>query len=159
MSDIEWVDLNGDGFDEILLSMFSTYETYYPRKLKAYDIVNESLTSSIPLNNMISELLVIDHDGDGKVEITGTCGAPDNYKEGHEDYLLHDQSAWLLIFDNELNLIDSTPPEFEGINTTIRMIPKQVDGKTDTKNAYPYPRGKRYKTRTPPLKQWRHHLY
>ena len=131
ISDIEWADLNGDGFDEILLTMFSTYETYYPRKLKAFDVVNESLTSSIPLNNLIGNIIVLDLDGDGIPEITGSCAAPDNNKEGQEDYLLHDHSAWLMTFDNELNLIDSTPPEFVGINTSMKMLPKEVGGKTE----------------------------
>ena len=130
-SNISFSDLNNDGAGELIFSIFSKFETWYPRKLYAYDLKNDSLWASEPLNNILGSVVCFDHEGDGRIEISGKCGAPDNNKEGHEDYRLHDKSAWLMVFNPEMKLIDSLLQEFPGINTAINVFPHEIAGKTE----------------------------
>jgi hypothetical protein len=95
----ESVDLNHDGFDEIIFS-FSSGNARQPRKVYAYDIQADSVWSSPYSGSFLSEVKAIDIDLDGKTELVGRCTAPYNYID--ESINLPDSFSWLIILDEKL---------------------------------------------------------
>jgi len=91
-------DLNGDGFNEYIFSIFAGHSCE-PRRLCAYDIVNDTMIKSISCGAGFLWLKAFDLDGDGIVEFTGETNAFGNCK-GVLPY--DDSCSWLMAFDHDL---------------------------------------------------------
>lgn len=107
----EMEDMNEDGKKELIFGLNSGFGIY-PRKVFAYDLVNDSLNSSPKSGYHITNILQEDIDGDGKNEIIPYGNASDNVHE--PDYPYPDQSCWLMTLDRQLRFI-FPPVEFPGI--------------------------------------------
>ncbi len=109
-------DLNKDGFKEILFFIFSGY-TLQPRNLFAWDIKKNRILKSPKSYAKLNKLKLIDIDNDGTIEVVGRSFACGNTK-GNLGTPYHDHSAWLMVFDNQLNF-KYKPIEFKGYGTAL----------------------------------------
>ena len=125
-----FADLTGDGCKEVIFSVFGAMRTYFPRRLYAFDLVKHQWIKSKPFGAMIESLQLFDHEGDGHWEIAGSCGSPDNNQPGY-DYPLSDSSAWLMVFNDHLELLDSLPYQFIGKMASCFPFPVQKENKTE----------------------------
>ena len=99
-------DLNGDGCQEYLFTIGSGY-TKFPRRLYKLDPVQEKLEGSDPfVGSKISNPLVLDLDGDSKLEIAVQSSASGNISDPKVPY--PDSCSWLFVFDQEMKF--KTPP-------------------------------------------------
>jgi hypothetical protein len=94
-------DLNKDGFDEFVFSVFAGY-LGRPRYLCAYDLHHDSLLKS-PLSGVgFLYPKAYDLDDDGLMEFTGETNAFDNCKD---PVPYRDDRVWLMALDHDLSLL------------------------------------------------------
>jgi len=92
-------DMNNDGINEIYFSI-NTGHSKYPRRMYAYDAVNDTLYKS-PLGCITYQYPVMfDIDKDGKPELFGSPQAVGNCKESAP---YSDQYLWLSVLDEKMN--------------------------------------------------------
>ncbi|MCK4677883.1 MAG: histidine kinase [Bacteroidales bacterium] len=120
------IDLNTDNYPDLLFSVQAGF-SLQPKILFIYDVHNDSLIQSVSFGNLISNISCIDLDGDGKPEIIGDCFAAGNVTKGQGIYL-HDYSAWLMVFNNKLELLFE-PIEFPGFKTELYVRPIKIGDK------------------------------
>jgi hypothetical protein len=116
-------DLNHDGTEEVAFS-FSSGAARQPRKIYAYDIRADRFWSSPYGGSNLSSISTTDIDQDGKLEIIGTCTAPNNYID--EEIPLQDNCSWFIVLDEQLNY--KVPPVMTGskfVLTTPIWIPDE----------------------------------
>ncbi|MFO7616900.1 MAG: histidine kinase [Bacteroidales bacterium] len=118
-------DLNGDGYDEFVF-ILSTGAGRQPRKIYAYDLVEDSLWSSPFGGNILANLLIGDFDRDGEPEVTGGMHTSNNYSG--EIVPLHDSLTWFVVYDKNLHF-KRLPVEIGGIGTRTFPVLNRVDGK------------------------------
>ncbi|MFP4469178.1 MAG: sensor histidine kinase [Bacteroidales bacterium] len=100
-------DLNNDGTEELVICLNAGYSEK-PRKIYAYDFVNDTLFSSIQTGYFNIDLQFFDVDDDGKIEILASTNSNENIETGLGiDY--SDYYRWFALYDHELN------PEFEPV--------------------------------------------
>ena len=116
ISKVGITDLNKDGFKEILFYIHSGY-TLQPRNIYAWDIKNDSILKSPKSYARLIDFKIMDIDNDGWMEIISGCTATGNTR-GDLGTPYHDQSAWLMVFNNKLNF-KYQPIEFKGYGTSL----------------------------------------
>jgi len=99
-------DLNSDGYDEIIFTL-SPFYARQPRKVYAFDIRNDQLSSSPYAGSVLWEIIKMDADKDGVEEFVGKCHAPNNYID--EIIPLQDSSSWFIVLDEHMNF--KVPPQ------------------------------------------------
>jgi len=115
-----WMDVNHDGFDELILGLMGQMKTIYPRRLYVVDIKNQRVLSrSAPAGSVIGAR-AIDLDGDGSFEIIGTSSSTVNNEPDSLPFL-HDHSSWFVVYDSALNIVKE-PYEVEGKYSRLRSI-------------------------------------
>jgi hypothetical protein len=117
-------DLNGDQRKEIIFSLSVGYGLK-PRRVFAYDIVNDSLFSSPELGGHIGPFSVEDIDGDGNVEIAVSNYGPGNITD--KSLPMQDTSAYLIVLNNNLKLLFAPiamPGRYNGMGNQL----VQLDG-------------------------------
>jgi len=108
VSDFIMTDLNGDGFQELVLFIYSGF-TYTNRKVIAYDIKNDSLLFSPKSGwGLLWNLHLYDWDHDSLPEFTGGFPAWGNCTEPGYPYT--DSIAWLMVLDNDLSFMFKPVP-------------------------------------------------
>ena len=115
-SGLHFQDMNNDGSVEIIFSIGACY-SIQPRKIFIYNYFKDTLISSRSFGNTIGNLKFHDFNKDGFMEITGSNTACDNIPDTM-NIPQKDQSAWLMLYDHNLNHVFS-PVEFKGIGSTI----------------------------------------
>lgn len=104
-------DGNGDGFQELYFSIRNGFKLY-PRKLYRYDVKNNTLINTPSYGSIIdSNIQICDITGDGHPEIIGHNSAVNNFPDS-VNVKYKDNSAWLFMFDKDLNLVFS-PVEYK----------------------------------------------
>ena len=113
---IGMVDLNNDGFKEIIFHIFSGY-SLQPRSIYAWNIHNDTVLATPKSYAKLFKPQIVDIDDDRISEIISGSHACGNT---HEDMgtPYHDRSAWLMVYDNQLHL-KYKPIEFKGYGTSI----------------------------------------
>lgn len=109
--EFKMIDVNGDGFKDLFITIQAAY-SLYPRRLYVYDILKKKLIKSDSLGYIPQDMLLIDCDKDGKLEFFGTTSAIKNHKK-ETPILLNDHSAWLVGFDDDLETMLFPPVEFK----------------------------------------------
>jgi len=127
--DISLVDLYGDKNLELVMILFGRYNQIDPRRIVAVDIDNQEIIYSPSYGSIISSLVIFDHNLDGILELTGTVGSPNNI-ENTQDWEFPDNTAWLMVFNNQLKLLND-PPAFPGPYTTIYLTPVKRGNKME----------------------------
>jgi len=98
----EMEDLNEDGFKELIFGIGTGYSVY-PRKIYAYDVVNDTLLQSDENLFSINNILQADIDGDGKNEFFPMGSSTGNISDSSFRY--HDYSCWLMAHDRKLKFL------------------------------------------------------
>jgi len=111
-------DLNKDRFKEIIFYINSGY-SLQPRNIYAWDVKNDTILKSPKSYAKLITPRIIDIDNDGEMEIVSGCTACGNTR-GDLGTPYHDRSAWLMVFDNNLNF-KYKPVEFKGYGTALFM--------------------------------------
>jgi hypothetical protein len=111
-------DNNGDGKGELYFSIQTGFGLE-PRRFYYFDIAHKILKSSEFLGMIIQKPKMFDIDGDGRPEFVGLSGASGNYKTKAP---YSDQSAWLMVFDDQLKF-KFPPVEFPGFTNTLDVLP------------------------------------
>jgi len=117
----ELFDLNGDGTKEFFLILYGRYNYYKNRRLIQVDLETDSIKMSPNYVNNLSTFVFFDHEQDGKFEITGIVGSANN-QVSQESTLFSDDTSWLMVYDENLELIHD-PIGFPGPFTTVNPLP------------------------------------
>ncbi|WP_062128455.1 sensor histidine kinase [Geofilum rubicundum] len=97
-------DTDGDGIDEVYVSIFAGF-SQSPRKLYKYCPASNSLLKSNTDGNCLSGHLVFrDINGDGRKEIFGNSSAPYNISDT-TGFSFHDQNSYVMAFNNDLSFL------------------------------------------------------
>ena len=107
-------DANGDGLDEVYFVIITGFGLE-PRKLCYFDLVKRKLKSSPYMGTNIMYPKMTDTDGDKKPELFGMIQSSGNYKS---DVPFSDNSAWLMVFNDQLNY-KFPPVEYPGFANTV----------------------------------------
>jgi hypothetical protein len=111
-----FIDINRDGFDEVIFTVMAGY-SLQPRKLFAYDIINDTIFES---PNSFAYYTIISHNDfndDGFPIFLTRTWAPGNIPiDSVVEYT--DQSAWIMIFDHQLNF-KYKPIELPGFTSNV----------------------------------------
>lgn len=122
---VQLQDLNNDGFKDLFF-IINSGMARFPRNLFIYDIKNDSLIVSPKIGSITnSSASITDLNNDGYLEITGSCVAPGQVHDSL-GYKYSDYSAWLLVYDHELNFLFE-PMEFPGITSALFVAPVKID--------------------------------
>ncbi len=90
------MDINHDGYDEVVFSLFSGY-SFYPRNIFAYNIKEDTmLRSPLSANGFAVNINFNDLNNDGVDEVYGFIFAPENI---HYPMPYSDSAAWLMIIN------------------------------------------------------------
>jgi two-component sensor histidine kinase len=120
---VGFYDVTGDGFNELYFILHTGFGLE-PRFLYYYDIINKKLKSSQFSGSIITNPEFYDADGDQKPEIYGISQAGGNY---HVPTPYTDWSAWLMVYDENLNL-EFTPVEFPGLTNNLLTLAYKYRG-------------------------------
>ncbi len=96
-----FADLNNDGFQEIIFPITAGF-ALFPRRLFAYDFVNDSVLVSEECGNIISAPKTADINNDGVPEILVDTWSPHNYVDSSLSVVYHDTTTYLVVFNNQL---------------------------------------------------------
>ena len=119
----EIADLNNDGFNEILFTINGGYSKF-PRKVYAYDFVNDTLFSS-PFTGAKCFLSDIeDVNNDGFLEVVLNTSANANIHPN--DTVLDDEHSYLMVLDHQLNFLFKPVP-FYGYPSSVRAFAEKKD--------------------------------
>jgi len=114
-------DINGDGYLEIYFYISSGY-SYFPRKIYAYNIVNDTLYSSPESGAKFMSPNFFDFENDNSPELYFTTFATDNYDSSDDVNNYPDTSAWFMLLDKNLKFIFD-PIEFTPRGTSLQIYP------------------------------------
>jgi hypothetical protein len=118
--DGRFFDVNGDGYDEYVFSIFGGF-SLYPRNTFIYDLVADTLFSSpYSASSFRGNIQYMDLNNDGIPEITGDVYAAENV---HDDRPLTDSSAWLAVLDSRNFLNYLFEPIEVGIGIGSSVVP------------------------------------
>ena len=96
-------DLNGDGSKELVFVVNAGYSRQ-PRAVFAYDMLNDTITTSPSFGIFLSRLTIIDLDNDSIPEIYCGSSTPANIPDSM-DIVYDDYHSWFVGFDNKLKLL------------------------------------------------------
>lgn len=118
-------DVNNDHFDDLIITAQPGYNIF-PRRLILVDVFHKQLLKQTPdYGNIGTRPFLLDINNDGKMEITFSYfGSPGNI---HFPILYDDYSAWLMVFDTNLNFI-FPPLEYPEMTSSLNTIPIQLNG-------------------------------
>ena len=126
-------DLDGDNRDDFCFSILAGF-TIQPRSLFIYNLFEKELISQKDkLGNNISELVLVDIDLDGTLEITGRISATGNVKD--EALTFSDTCSWLMIYDRELRF-KTMPLSYKGSPSYLTVMPLKSEQRTMLLTAY-----------------------
>lgn len=139
-------DLNNDGFSEIIFPINAGF-SLIPRKLFAYDYKNDTLIKSTEVGNVLNGLKTVDLNNDGKIEIIANTWAPRNYINKKIQSKYQDTSAFLMVFNNQLNFFFKPIENNFSIGDLINNVVvidenkyiismKRVTGKAENKSSF-----------------------
>lgn len=94
-------DMNGDGFREVVFSVFTGFAAS-PRRLYSYDLIHDTLIKSPESGSGIIEPHAFDLIGDGHAEFYGDICSFNNCKT---DIPFRDDHSYLMVFDHKLNFL------------------------------------------------------
>jgi len=97
----EATDMNLDGFNEIIFSIRAGF-SIYPRKIYYYDLISDSLHSSIALGAKCGINQIVDIDGDFLPEVLVSNRANNNLM-GKYDFPYADEWSWIIVLDHNLD--------------------------------------------------------
>ncbi len=122
-----FIDINKDGYDEFVFTLFAGYSKY-PRNTFTYYIKEDSLIASpYSGSGFLSVIQYMDINGDGIAEITGSVYAGENIHD-HRPY--NDSSAWLMVLDprKKMDFLFSPIECAGGIGSSIAPIFYHIKG-------------------------------
>ncbi len=123
-------DMNNDSINEIYFSTSASYSKY-PRRMFAYDLINDTLYKSPLGYTTFEEPFSFDIDNDGKPEFFGSPRAVGNSKI---DDPFSDQFVWLIALDEKMNFMfepkiigyypsqTSMVPFLSGVNEYLALL-------------------------------------
>lgn len=120
-------DLNNDGYAEIIFPIDAGF-SLHPRKLIAFDYYNDTLYSTVDCGNRLSGINAIDLNKDGITEIIANSWAPRNYVRYNKTTKYHDTSAYIFVFNNELDFFFSPIVDSFSIGDIINN-PLEIDNR------------------------------
>ncbi len=126
--DYNWLtsaDINNDNVKEIYFSVTAGY-ALYPRKLFRYDLVHDSLITSLDVG--AKQFAKSFTSESGKLIFLSGSSAADNCHNGFP-FAYKDSCAWFFVYDKDLKLI-TAPERFSGKPSTITDIYKYGDNYT-----------------------------
>ncbi len=121
--DGHFVDMNGDGWKDIVFSITSGYAKF-PRNIYIYYINNDTLLVSPKIGTYLLNTKIVDLDADGTPEIVGNTTAGGNIPDSICPYT--DYSAWILVFNHKLHFVFE-PIEFPGFRSEIEVLPVTIN--------------------------------
>lgn len=98
--DVQFIDLNEDGFDELVISLTSGL-SLQPRKIYTYDIHADSLCSSPLTGSTFFDPILYDFDHDGSLELFPRTDRSRNYPDGSIPY--PDTTSWYVVLNQSMN--------------------------------------------------------
>jgi len=110
-------DLNKDGFKELMLGISAGYEIH-PRKVYAWDIVNDTIKETAELGTGITAMHLFYQNGDPYFAFTQYASM--NYPENYDG--MNDHSVYFMIIDKNLQF-KFRPVEYKGVHQSYKMIP------------------------------------
>jgi len=113
-------DINNDGHGEIIMKI-TAGRAKFPRGIYVYDVIKDTIYRSPVYGNNLTDLQILDLDGDGFCEIFGSSAAAGNVSDTL-GIPYHDYSAWLMVYDHNLNL-KFPPIEYPGFRSCLTMAP------------------------------------
>lgn len=116
-------DLNNDSVNEVYFSIVTGY-SHYPRRMYAYDAVNDTLYKSPFGYTNFENPIAFDLDGDGKPEFISSPSAVGN-SEVEDPY--SDHFVWLIVLDEKMNF--EFEPKIIGYFPSRTFITPYVSGK------------------------------
>ncbi|HYC83897.1 MAG TPA: histidine kinase [Chryseosolibacter sp.] len=116
-------DSNGDGKKELYFSITTGFGLE-PRLVYSFDISNLSLAHSDFTGINVNGPVMADVDGDARPEVFGFSTASGNY---HTPTPYSDNSAWLMIYDDQLRL-KFKPKEYPGFANALYTYSYRSDG-------------------------------
>lgn len=125
----ELFDINGNGTKEFFLILYGRYDYCNNRRLIQVNLETDSINMSASYGNNLSTIVFFDHEQDGKFEITGIVGSASN-QDSQESTLFSDDTAWLMVYDENLELYKH-PKGFAGPFATVIPLPVLRGGKTE----------------------------
>lgn len=114
-------DMNDDGYKEIYFYISSGY-SYYPRKIFAYDIINDTVYASPQNGVTFAPPSFYDFENDNTPELYFTTFATDNFKNEFNINNYPDTSAWLMLLNKNLNFVFK-PIEFGPRGSMLQVKP------------------------------------
>lgn len=119
-------DINGDGYDDYILTIRSGF-TIQPREIYLFDPFNrKTYVMDTLVGNIFQKPILLDLDGDGHMEITGSVSSPGNITE--RDVYLSDSCSWLMVFDHHLHF-KSAPLPYFGKPSYLVTLPLKKDSR------------------------------
>ena len=100
---IKEADLNKDGLKELVFIINAGFSRQ-PRAIFVYDLLNDTITSSLSFGIFLSRLTITDLDNDSIPEIYCGSSTPANIPDSM-DIAYDDYHSWFVGFDNNLRLL------------------------------------------------------
>ncbi len=123
---VAYYDSDNDGFQEMYINLTTGF-SLQPRQVLKFDIKKKKIVARSPFfGAVLARPEVVDIDQDGQKEILMRfASTPDNY---HRAVPYRDNSAWLMVFDKDLNFF-FPPKEFPHFTSGLMNQIWNVEGK------------------------------
>lgn len=125
--DLHTVDLNEDGFKEIVFPVVTGFGLA-PRAIYAFDMYNEIVLSSASVGSPSAKLSFEDLDGNNQPEIICNSGRLGNVKENH-GIPYSDDRPWLKVYKADLTFLFPPVPFPPGAKANIFCLPDTFKSK------------------------------
>lgn len=127
------VDLNGDGWEELLLTVHTTY-AYQPRGVVAYDFKNRNVLWRHDVGFTVADIHIIDANSDGEPEFLLSNNSPDNAIDAVPERFRRvngttDANTYLYVLDSHGHCLHSRVVTGRDGNIKIRHGDTDNDGK------------------------------
>ncbi len=134
------VDLNGDGFDEIIFTLQGRY-CAKPREICAYDVYNDSIFRTPPSAiAYVTEPVLLKHpSAKSNWLITSNTVVHNNYKIPGKLY--DDSCGWAFAFDKNLDFWFEPIPNSIGYGNTVQSLPFVNNEKAGIISLFNNPKG------------------
>jgi len=124
-SEIIHRDLDGDSFKEAIFSVYGEY-SLYPRKIYCHNWKTRKTVASINSGVILENIKAIHSFNDNDTFLTGD-NSTTNYISRNDSIPYSDDSAWLMVYNKEMNLVFDPVP-FEKQGTSISVLPIKKSG-------------------------------
>lgn len=119
-------DLNNDGYKELIMSIYGRY-SLQPRQIIVYDFKNDSLRKSESIGSILKDIKIISSQTEDAFFITGNTSVT-NYISDSMEVKYKDDRAWILVFDEDLEL-QFKPISANEQGSIIECLPVRKNGR------------------------------